>query len=90
MLTFFEKGDHAILDTGASISVVPPEVVEDLQFIIITLDSSLRVSMANGSTEYIDKIVDLGPIIGHAAIILSATQTLIGLGSLVELGYEVL
>ena len=33
--------------------------------------------------------MDLGPIIGHAAILSSANQTLIGLGPLMELGYEV-
>jgi hypothetical protein len=84
-----DTGDHVILDTGASIPVVPPKVVEDLQLTVIKLDSPIRVSMANGSAEYIHKVVDLGPIIGHAAILPSATQTLIGLGPLMELGYEV-
>jgi hypothetical protein len=45
--------------------------------------------MENGATEYVHKVVNLGPIIGHAAILSSATQTLIGLGPLMELGYEV-
>ena len=45
--------------------------------------------MANGSAEYVNNIADLGPIIGHAVVLPSATQTLIGLGPLMELGYEV-
>jgi hypothetical protein len=45
--------------------------------------------MANGSSEYVNNVADLGPIIGHAVILPSATQTLIGLGPLMELGYEV-
>jgi hypothetical protein len=84
-----ESGDHAILDTGASIPVIPPKVVDDLHLIAIDLESPIRVRMTNGSTEHIHKVVDLGPIIGHAAILPSATQTLIGLGPLMELGYEV-
>jgi len=84
-----ESGDHAILDTGASIPVIPPKVADDLQLKIITLDSPIRVTMANGSAEYVTNIADLGPIIGHAVVLPSATQTLIGLGPLMELGYEV-
>jgi hypothetical protein len=84
-----ETEDHAILDSGASIPVIPPKVVDDLHLTAINLELPIRVRMANGSTEHIHQVVDLGPIIGHAAILPSATQTLIGLGPLMELGYEV-
>jgi predicted aspartyl protease len=40
-----DSGDHAILDTGASIPVIPPKVADDLQLKIITLDSPIRVML---------------------------------------------
>ena len=42
-----DSDNHAILDSGASIPVVPPHVVDDLQLTIIQLDTPLRVRMAN-------------------------------------------
>ncbi len=45
--------------------------------------------MANGATEYIHQVADLGPIIGFAGVLKSATQTLIGLGPLMDKGFEV-
>jgi len=45
--------------------------------------------MANGAIEHIHQVADLGPIIGFAAVLKSATQMLIGLGPLMEQGYEV-
>ena len=45
--------------------------------------------MANGATEYIRQVADLGPIIGFAGVLESATQTLIGLGPLMDKGFEV-
>jgi hypothetical protein len=44
--------------------------------------------MANGATEYIRQVADLGPIIGFAGVLESATQTLIGLGPLMDKGFE--
>ena len=86
---FTEDAHVALLDTGASIPVIPLHVVSDLQLALITLDNPTRVSMANGAIEHIHQVVDLGPIIGFAAVLKSATQTLIGLGPLMEQGYEV-
>ena len=45
--------------------------------------------MAHGATEYIHQVAVLGPTIGFAGVLKSATQTLIGLGSLMDKGFEV-
>jgi len=76
---FTEDPHFALLDTGASIPVIPSQVALDLQLTLITLEIPTRVSMANGAIEYIHQVADLGPIIGFAAVLKSATQTLIGL-----------
>ena len=86
---FTEDSHFALLDTGASIPVIPSQVASDLQLTLTTLETPTRVSMANGSIEYIHQVADLGPIIGFAAVLKSATQTLIGLGPLMDQGYEV-
>ncbi len=86
---FTEDPHFALLDTGASIPVIPSQVASDLQLTLTTLETPTRVSMANGAIEYINQVADLGPIIGFAAILKSATQTLIGLGPLMDQGYEV-
>ena len=69
--------------------MIPSQVASDLQLTLTTLETPTRVSMANGSIEYIHQVADLGPIIGFAAVLKSATQTLIGLGPLMDQGYEV-
>jgi predicted aspartyl protease len=79
----------ALLDTGASIPVIPSQVAADLNLTLTELETPTRVSMANGAIEYIHQVADLGPIIGFAAVLKSATQTLIGLGPLMDQGYEV-
>ena len=45
--------------------------------------------MANGAIEFIHQVADLGPIVGFAGVLKSATQTLIGLGPLMDKGFEV-
>ena len=77
---FTEDPHFALLDTGASIPVIPSQVASNLQLTLTTLETPTRVSMANGAIEYIHQVADLGPIIGFAAVLKSATQTLIGLG----------
>ena len=86
---FTDDSRFALLDTGASIPVIPSQVASDLNLTLTTLDTPTRVSMANGAIEYIHQVADLGPIIGFAAVLKSATQTLIGLGPLMDQGYEV-
>jgi hypothetical protein len=77
------------LDTGASIPVIPSQVAADLNLTLTTLDHPTRVRMANGAIEHIHQVADLGPIIGFAAVLKSATQILIGLGPLMDQGFEV-
>jgi hypothetical protein len=86
---FTEDPHFALLDTGASIPVIPSQVAADLNLMLTQLEKPTRVSMANGAIEYIHQVADLGPIIGFAAVLKSATQTLIGLGPLMDQGYEV-
>ena len=86
---FTEDPHFALLDTGASIPVIPYQVASDLHLTLTTLETPTRVCMANGAIEYIHQVADLGPIIGFAAVLKSATQMLIGLGPLMEQGYEV-
>ena len=61
----------------------------ELQLPLTTLTTPTRVRTANGATEYIRQVADLGPIIGFAGVLESATQTLIGLGPLMDKGFEV-
>ncbi len=75
---FTEDPYFALLDTGASIPVVPSQVASDLNLTLTTLDHPTRVRMANGAIEFIHQVADLGPIIGFAAVLKSATQILIG------------
>jgi hypothetical protein len=70
---FTEDSHFALLDTGASIPVIPSQVVSDLHLTLTTLEIPTRVSMANGAIEYIHQVADLGPIIGFAAVLKSAT-----------------
>ena len=84
MFSVTEDPHFALLDTGASIPVIPSQVASDLNLTLTTLDNPTRVRMANGAVEYIHQVADLGPIIGFAAVLTSATQTLIGLGPLMD------
>ena len=86
---FTEDPHFALLDTGASIPVIPAQVALELRLPLTTLTTPTRVCMANGATEYIHQVADLGPIIGFAGVLKSATQTLIGLGPLMDKGFEV-
>jgi hypothetical protein len=86
---FTEDSHFALLDTGASIPVIPFQVASDLHLTVTSLETPTRVRMANGAIEHIHQVADLGPIVGFAAVLRSATQTLIGLGPLMEQGYEV-
>jgi hypothetical protein len=64
---FTEDPHFALLDTGASIPVIPSQVAADLNLTLTTLDHPTRVRMANGAIEHIHQVADLGPIIGFAA-----------------------
>ena len=86
---FTEDSQFALLDTGASIPVIPVQVAIDLQLPLTSLIKPTRVRMANGAIELIHQVADLGPIIGFAGVLKSATQTLIGLGPLMDKGFEV-
>ena len=57
----------ALLDTGASIPVIPPQVAADLNLTLTELETPTRVRMANGAIEYIHQVADLGPIIGFVS-----------------------
>lgn len=79
----------ALLDTGASIPVMPSRVAADLNVTFTVLENLTRVSMANGAIKYTYQVADLEPIIGLAAVLKSAAQTLIGLDPLMDQGNEV-
>jgi hypothetical protein len=51
-------------------------VAADLKLTLTTLDHPTRVRMANGAVEHIHQVADLGPLIGFAAVLKSATHKL--------------
>ena len=61
---FTEDPHFALLDTGASIPVIPSQVAVDLKLTLTQLEKPTRVSMANGAIEYIHQVADLGLLLG--------------------------
>ena len=66
-----------MLDTGANISVVTPQTVQQLELSVVTLQSPVTIQMADSSIVEIQSVVSLGPILGTAVIIPEATTNLI-------------
>ena len=58
---FTEDAHFALLDTGASIPVIPVQVAMDLHLPLTTLTTPTRVRMANGAIEFIHQVADLVP-----------------------------
>jgi hypothetical protein len=78
----------SILDTGANISVVTADTVATLNLPSVPLHVPVTLQLANGSVVEISNMVSLGPILGHAAVVPTATTNLISPTHLLSNGYE--
>ena len=60
---------QALVDSGANVTVCPPDLITKLQLTVIKSRRPLAIEFANGTITHSDIFVDLGPFLGLTYVV---------------------
>ena len=83
------EDDWAMIDSGANVSVISRKEAERLDATVVPMNSTMKITLADGAIMVAKWKADLGPIIGQAVVLDHVDTTVISVGQLLERGFHV-